>query len=96
MKIIQVNTDSIARAKKVAAESLDALRESLVSMRASVDELNATWEGPNHDKFVRQFSEDYAEMERFCNTLGLFIEQYGESGHTYAVCDQDVAGLVAF
>ena len=96
MKQVKVNTDSIRHCHREASSRLENLRSVLGSMHKSVDELNETWEGANHNQFVEEFENLYGNMEQVCNTLDSYLTSVNESAQLYETCDSEIASLVSF
>ena len=67
-KDIDVSTEGISSTRSSAYDTFDeALRANLSQMTMSIEALNATWEGPNHQNFVSTYEEhkdDYALPDR--------------------------------
>lgn len=75
MADIEVNSTSISQMEKSIREELENLKGIMKNLYAGVEELNQTWEGPNHQDFEKAFVEQYTDMSQLENML----EHYADS-----------------
>ena len=93
---IVVNTESMRAAHKTCKSQVETLRSALGEMRASVDALNATWEGGNHDDFEEIFKARYAVMEKLVVSIDEYLKWFGSASDSYEVCESETLGLASF
>lgn len=83
-------------AHKTCKSQVETLRSALGEMRASVDALNATWEGGNHDDFEEIFKARYAVMEKLVVSIDEYLKWFGSASDSYEVCESETLGLASF
>ncbi|MBQ9058008.1 MAG: WXG100 family type VII secretion target [Atopobiaceae bacterium] len=93
---VKVNTDSINDMRRRANTELDRFTQAMGEMRSSVDALNATWKGGNHDKFLQTFEERYKQMEELQKMLKNYLSSIDKAVSNYEQCESEVSSLAAF
>lgn len=93
MEVIKADIEAIKRLKSALLEQWNEMESSLQKMYESVDRLNDVWEGPNHDRFVKTFEEQYKSMKRFNETIKTFAQNIGRAAYYYEKCEDDVKKL---
>ncbi len=96
MKRIKVNTDSIGNARKVSENELQVLAKAVSDMNKSVEELNATWKGGNHDKFAKDYANRLRLIKKAQEQLDSYVKSIATVNERYGHCESDVAGLASF
>lgn len=96
MRKIVVNTESMRAAYKTCKSQVETLRTALGEMRTSVEALNATWEGGNHDDFERTFKVRYAAMEMLVVSIEEYLKSFGSATDSYEACESETLGLASF
>ncbi len=92
---IEADIDEIATTRKAISKNLsDELEANLQAMRSSVSALDALWEGPNHDDFVRAFETRYKSLETFDKMLTTYIRAWRRAWQAYSACEDEVKGLI--
>ena len=75
MADISVDTNSINGMTQNINDAVSRLEQTLKQMHESVNELNATWSGPNHDTFISNFEARYGEIKQ----VNEMLKKYRES-----------------
>ena len=96
MKQIVVNTESMRATHKTCMSQVETLRTALKEMQASVDSLNATWEGGNHDDFEETFKARYAAMEGLVVSIDEYLKVFDSAIDSYEACESKTRGLALF
>lgn len=95
-KDIEVSTEGMSGIRSSAYDTFDdVLRASLTSMTLSVEALNATWEGPNHQGFVEAYKVRKDDLDAFHDALGAFLRAWSEAYREYNTCESDVASMIS-
>ena len=91
-KDIDVSTEGISSTRSSAYDTFDeALRANLSQMTISIEALNATWEGPNHQNFVSTYEEHKDDLDAFHDALSAYLRAWSEAFREYNNCESDVA-----
>ena len=96
MKTMKVSTGSIDDARKRAEEEVENFSEMLEKMHVGVEELNASWEGGNHDEFVETFAERYKQMVKAVELLRGYLKSLASASKAYGNCESEVSKLASF
>lgn len=96
MKQIVVNTESMRAAHKACKSHVETLKAALTEMQTSVEALNATWEGPNHDEFEATFKARYAAMEQLVVSIDEYLKAFNSASNSYETCESETLGLASF
>ncbi len=96
MKQIVVNTDSMRAAHKTCKAQVETLRTALGEMQASVEALNDTWEGGNHDDFDAAFKTRYAAMEKLVVSIDEYLKAFNTASDSYEACESETLSLASF
>ena len=96
MKQIVVNTESMRSACKTCRAQVETLGMALKEMHASVDALNGTWEGGNHDDFEETFKARYVAMERLVVSIDQYLRSLDSASDSYEACESETLGLASF
>ena len=75
-------------------EALTAARERLKEMFEQVTELDAMWDGPANEEFVRQFGIDHENAVEMCNTVDALIQSMEFAKQEYDRCDAEINDIV--
>ncbi len=94
MADIEVNSTSISQMEKSIREELENLKGIMKNLYAGVEELNQTWEGPNHQDFEKAFVEQYTDMSQLENMLEHYADSLKKAAKTYGKCEKEVAQIV--
>lgn len=94
MADIEVNSASISQMEKNVRTGLEHLKASIKNVHAGVEELNKTWEGPNHETFEKAFLENYADMTKLEKMLEHYADSLKKAAKTYRECEKEVAQIV--
>lgn len=70
------------------------LHEMLEDLHTSVNELHATWAGPNHDEFVETFENRYLNMTELEKSLKSYLKALGKAKKSYSRCEDEVFQIV--
>lgn len=92
---VQVATGDLSRIHHASvSEFRDTLASQLSDMTLAIEELNATWQGPNHESFVAEYAKRKEGLDAFHGMLAAFLEAWDEASRTYEQCEDAVAGYV--
>ncbi len=91
---IKMDTSKLRKSCQEFESGLKELKKSLQEMKESVDRLNATWEGPSHDDFVKNYEKDYQQMEALNKGLEQYLEALWQAQRDYTACEEQVGELV--
>lgn len=94
MADLEVNTSSISSMQTTLEEAVESLESTLKAMYASVNDLNATWEGPNHDEFVRDFQNRYEQMQKLNQAFKSYSNSVKQANKIYRKCEDEVWQIV--
>lgn len=97
MAIINIETDTSALARD--AGSLDSktarIEREAEGMFTAVRELDAMWDGPANETFVKMFRQDYETLRELCRALHTLAGCMSQAGRTYEVRENEVGGVVS-
>ena len=95
-KDIEVDTPLISNLNtKVLDELTGTLEAQFRSMCLAVEALNDSWQGPNHDEFVRGFEARSEAIQSFQSHLNKYLFAVQDAYRLYNECEETVAGYVA-
>lgn len=94
MADLDVDITEMSALEKKLESAIETLHENLGSLHASVDELNGTWESPNHDSFVESFENRYLNMEELEKSLNSYLKALKKARKSYTQCEEDVFRIV--
>ena len=96
MKFNEITIDTALLAGDISSlkEALKAARDKLKDMFEQVAELDAMWDGPANEEFVRQFSVDHENAIEMCNTVDALIQSMEFAQKEYDKCDAEVSDIV--
>lgn len=94
MADLDVNTSEMSALENKLESAIESLHENLGNLYTSVNELNATWEGPNHDEFVENFENRYLNMTELEKSLKSYLKALKKAKKTYTQCEEDVSQIV--
>ena len=94
MADISVDTNSINGMTQNINDAVSRLEQTLKQMHESVNELNATWSGPNHDTFISNFEVRYGEMKQVNEMLKKYLESVKKAKKEYVSFESQVEDIV--
>lgn len=94
MADIEINTESLASTVQKLEAQTELLENALKNMYQGIEELNQTWEGPNHDEFEADFSGKHADMKELNKMLKSYVRALKKAEKTYESCEDDVYSVV--
>lgn len=94
MADVEVDVSLISSMEKRFEEEIEQLQEDLSSLYTSVEELNQTWEGPNHEEFVKNFENRYLDMTELDRSLKSYLKALKKAQKTYTDCESEVFRIV--
>ena len=96
MKFNEITIDTALLAGDISSlkEALTAARERLKEIFEQVTELDAMWDGPANEEFVRQFGIDHENAVEMCNTVDALIQSMEFAKQEYDRCDAEINDIV--
>lgn len=94
MERISIETAALKTSAENLEELLGSIRTELEEMYGAVQELGTMWEGPAHNAFRTQFSDDQQQAQSLCDTLKQFIQSMAFAGTTYDNCERTVCEMI--
>lgn len=94
MADLEVDITEMSALEKKLESAIETLHENLGNLYTSVNELNGTWEGPNHDTFVENFENRYLNMEELEKGLKSYLKALKKARKSYTQCEEDVLQIV--
>lgn len=94
MERITIETAALKTSVETMEGLLDAIKDELEGMYDAVQNLSTMWEGPAHDAFLGQFSEDRQQAASLCSTLQNFIGSMNFAGITYDNCEKTICEMI--
>lgn len=92
---IAIETNMLASDIYELTGELEAVRKHIQTMTADMTELDAMWEGPANQVFMKQFRNDVQYAEEICGMLQKLIECMEYARKQYDLCESEVASLIA-
>jgi uncharacterized protein YukE len=94
-KDLDVTTEDISRIESAAYDEYqETLLEQARAMMAAIEALNNTWQGPNHDSFVRGYVARKQGIDDFHSLLSELLRALGEAVREYNDGEATVAGYI--
>lgn len=94
MADLEVDIGSMKSLHSSVKDSVDDLEKQLQSMYQSVEELSATWEGPNHDVFTENFVKNVENMKELNKSLQAYAKALNKVRTLYGKCEEEVWQIV--
>ena len=94
MADISVDTNSINGMTQNINDAVSRLEQTLKQMHEGVNELNATWSGPNHDTFISNFEARYGEVKQVNEMLKKYLESVKKAKKEYVSFESQVEDIV--
>lgn len=94
MADLEVSTDEMSALENKLEAAIENLHENLGNLQTSVNELNATWKGPNHDAFTENFENRYLNMTELEKSLKSYLKALKKARKSYTKCEEDVFQIV--
>lgn len=94
MADISVDTNSINGMTQNINDAVSHLEQTLKQMHESVNELNATWSGSNHDTFASNFEARYGEMKQVNKMLKKYLESVKKAKKEYVSFESQIEDIV--
>lgn len=91
MAKMEVDTDAINTLNRSMNSETENIVRLAQQMNQSIEALNSTWEGPNHDEFVAKFRDQYTELEEISRLLQKYCESLSKAHKLYCQCEDDVS-----
>lgn len=85
--MISIDTESIKTLRNEFDTEINTMSASMLKINESVDQLHATWEGPNHDAYVANFQIGYEKMNEMKTALMKFIDILDAAEKKYSQCE---------
>ena len=94
MERIAIETAALKNAAETLEDLLRGVQTDLEEMYGAVQELGSMGEGPAHDAFLVQFSEDRQRAQSLCDALRQFIQSMTFAGTSYDHCEKTICELI--
>ncbi len=94
MAAMKVDTDQIGSMHSKVLEQMEFLERALADMETSIGDLNATWEGPNHDRFIATFDGYLADMKKLNASLVEYADRVKAAEGLYNRCEDEVGQAI--
>ena len=91
---IKVNTSEMESVVSKLEEDVTNLNDAINKMKKGVEDLNQTWEGNNHDEFVKKFDGRYEDIEKFTKSLEKYTNILRLVKESYAKVDSDINAMI--
>lgn len=70
------------------------VRHIMKELFASMEQLDAMWDGPANAALMAQFKNDNNNMESVCKSIDHMIESYRNAHKEYVKCESSVQGII--
>lgn len=92
---IAVNTGTLASDIAALQNAIRAAEKSLNDMFREMQELDAMWDGPANQEFIRQFVIDHENAKALCETVRSLAECMEYARGQYDSCENQVNSIVS-
>lgn len=93
-EIIEVETPSLEGGVNELKTALDNMKKHVTEVYEGVQELDAMWDGPANEAFVKQFTDDYNACMELYEELAELVECMRYAREEYDRCEQSVGSLI--
>lgn len=91
---IKISTDSLQSESRKILELVLKAEKDLKEIYIEVETLDAMWDGPANETFIKQFFHDYEMFKQTCSFLKSFSEDMGRAADEYNRCENSVLNAV--
>lgn len=95
MARLRVDTDSMQKLSTSMQEWVSNTADIMRRMRDSVETLDASWEGSNHDDFKQSFAERKEAVKAKALTIEKFSDSLAQASRLYLELESEVADTVS-
>lgn len=92
---IEIDTGLLARDTVSMDNKISRIEREMEEMFTAVRELDAMWDGPANETFVRMFQQDYETMRSFCRALHTLADCMSQARRTYENRENEAGGVVS-
>ena len=95
MAKLRVDTDSMQKLDTNMQSHISEAADLMKQMRDSVAELDASWEGTNHDSFKESFASRKEAVKGAALTIEAFSQSFTQAVRLYMELEAEVAETVS-